>query len=76
MPSRLHIWKTFISIGDVEFSLSREDVDRLARENEINGRQIKNVVKTARLLAKQGKKPLGLEHVELVLRVRRGEFGV
>ena len=35
----------------------------------MNGRQIKNIVKTARLLSKQERVPLRMEHVEMVLKV-------
>ncbi|ORY60273.1 P-loop containing nucleoside triphosphate hydrolase protein [Pseudomassariella vexata] len=71
--SRLHIWKTFIGMGDLESRLSDKDLDILAK-NEINGRQIKNIVKTARLLSKQKKAPLALEHIEMVLKVKEGTF--
>ena len=56
-----------------ESKLSEGDLERLA-ENEMNGRQIKNVVKTGRLLAKQRKVPLTREHIEMVLKVKRGDF--
>ena len=36
----------------------------------VNGREIKNTVKTARLLASQKGTPLAMEHVATVLRVR------
>ena len=38
----------------------------------MNGREIKNVVKTAVLLASRKKVPLGMEHVGTVLRVKDG----
>ena len=71
IQSRLHVWKTFVQMGDAEMRLSDEDLESLARI-EVNGRQIKNIVKTARLLSKQGKEPLAKEHVEMVLRVKKG----
>jgi hypothetical protein len=71
--SRLHIWKTFVRMGNSDSRLSDRDLAILAK-NEINGRQIKNIIKTSRLLSKQQKVPLGMEHVEMVLKVKRGDF--
>jgi hypothetical protein len=39
---------------------------------ELNGREIKNVVKTSYLLAERSGKPLGVEHIGTVLRITRG----
>ncbi|OBT62584.1 hypothetical protein VE03_07373 [Pseudogymnoascus sp. 23342-1-I1] len=71
--SRLHIWKTFVRMGNSDSRLTDKDLATLAK-NEINGRQIKNIIKTSRLLSKQQKVPLGMEHVEMVLKVKRGDF--
>ncbi|KAG6356042.1 hypothetical protein INS49_015427 [Diaporthe citri] len=73
--SRLHIWRTFASLGAVAGSTSELDEESLLRlaEAELNGRQIKNVVKTARLLAAGDKTPLRLDHIETVMRVKRGD---
>lgn len=71
IPSRLHVWKTFVQMGDLESQLSGMDLENLAKI-EVNGRQIKNIVKTARLLSKQEKAPLAMEHIEMVLKVRKG----
>lgn len=73
IPSRLYVWKTFVTMGDLETRLSDEDLASLAKI-EVNGRQIKNIVKTARLLSKKDKKPLTIEHVEMVLKVKKGSF--
>ena len=72
-PSRLHVWKTFVQMGDLKSRLSDEDLEILAKI-ECNGRQIKNIVKTARLLSKQEKVPLAMEHIEIVLKVKKGSF--
>jgi hypothetical protein len=71
--SRLHIWKTFVRMGDSESRLSDSDLETLAK-NEMNGREIKNIIKTGRLLSKQQKVPLAMEHVEMVLKVKKGDF--
>ncbi|KAI8222908.1 ATP-dependent zinc metalloprotease FtsH [Colletotrichum sp. SAR 10_96] len=79
--SRLHVWKVFINRRKVDESgaleprqsrLEDEDFKALAKL-ELNGREIKNVVKTASLLAVRNGAPLGIEHVRAVLRVRRGK---
>ncbi|RDW62492.1 hypothetical protein BP5796_10794 [Coleophoma crateriformis] len=71
--SRLHIWKIFVQMGDIESRLSEKDLETLAKM-EANGRQIKNIVKTARLLSKQEQAPLSMEHIEMVLKVKKGSF--
>ena len=73
IPSRLHVWKTFTQMGDLESRLSEKDLEDLAKI-EVNGREIKNIIKTARLLSKQKKAPLAIEHVNMVLRVKQGSF--
>ncbi|KAI8190769.1 hypothetical protein KHU50_000394 [Colletotrichum sp. SAR 10_65] len=79
--SRLHVWKVFIdrrkadgsgALEPRQFRLEEEDFKALAKL-ELNGREIKNVVKTASLLAVRDGAPLGMEHVRAVLRVRRGK---
>ena len=60
-------------MGDQGSRLSDRDLENLA-EIEVNGREIKNIVKTARLLSKQERAPLAMKHVELVLKVKRGPF--
>lgn len=72
--SRLHIWKTFVNIGDDKSSLSEDELDELAGV-ELNGRQIKNVVKTARLLATHEKTRLAMSHISTVLRIKKGLAG-
>ncbi|KAM0562014.1 hypothetical protein ACHAPJ_002456 [Fusarium lateritium] len=69
--SRFHIWKTFVTLGSDNGGLSEADIEELAHE-ELNGRQIKNVVKTARLLAANERAGLAMSHVNTVLRIKRG----
>jgi hypothetical protein len=71
--SRLHVWKIFVCMGDVESLLSEKDLEALAKI-EVNGRQIRNIVKTARLLSKQERAPLAMRHIEMVLKVKKGSF--
>ncbi|KAI1129276.1 P-loop containing nucleoside triphosphate hydrolase protein [Nemania abortiva] len=74
LESRLHVWKTFLGLqGDstrYASKLKEEHLEILAKY-DLNGRQIKNIVKTARLLAKQQRAPLSMEHIEKVLAVQR-----
>ncbi|KAG5783998.1 hypothetical protein H9Q73_002356 [Fusarium xylarioides] len=72
--SRLHIWETFVNTGTDGNSLSKDELDKLAGV-ELNGRQIKNVVKTARLLATHEKTQLAMGHISTVLRIKRGLAG-
>lgn len=73
--SRLHVWGTFVRPHDESSqyasNITERELEKLAAE-EMNGRQIKNVVKTARLLAAREGRKLALEDVETVLRIKRG----
>ncbi|KAF2626462.1 hypothetical protein BU25DRAFT_411857 [Macroventuria anomochaeta] len=59
--NRLKIWQTFVAtnanISSYNSALAEEDLMRLAKI-QINRRQIKDIVKTAKLLAKQKQRPL------------------
>ena len=62
--SRESIWRNFLRGAEI----SAEDLVVFASE-DLNGRQIKNVMKMARLLAKNDGVELGAEHVQDVLTV-------
>lgn len=67
--SRRHVWATFLArIASVD-PFADEQLDRLAQRS-MNGRQIKNVLKTAQLLATKKEAPLCFAHVETVLKLR------
>ncbi|KAJ9664970.1 hypothetical protein H2201_004834 [Coniosporium apollinis] len=68
VPSRKYIWSNFLRLVHCDHELSERGVSRLAQIN-INGREIKNLIKTAELLALSHKKKLALEHIQTVLRV-------
>jgi SpoVK/Ycf46/Vps4 family AAA+-type ATPase len=68
--SRLHVWQTFLSRSTRVEKFSTEQLDVLAEE-ELNGRQIKNVLKTAQLLASDQGKDLNYEHVKVVMEIRK-----
>jgi hypothetical protein len=73
VPSRFHVWKTFVQMGGMETLLVDKDLEFLATI-EVNGRQIKNTIKTARLLSKQANSPLALDHIMRVIRVKEGSL--
>jgi hypothetical protein len=85
--SRREVWKTFLgvqarqgqlpnegqkSVGEREADITEEDIEDFVKEG-LNGRQIKNVVKSADLLARSDKGPLRAEHVRVVLRIKKME---
>ncbi|PSN71072.1 P-loop containing nucleoside triphosphate hydrolase protein [Corynespora cassiicola Philippines] len=75
--SRKHIWKTFLpgtsGESDVEkvprHVISESDIFDLALI-ALNGREIKNIVKSARLLSASKQVPLSISHIDTVLRVK------
>ena len=70
VEARRAIWKTFIVRAGVsaETSFSAEDLENLAKKN-LNGRQIKNAIKTALSIADQEGESLGPKHILIVLGV-------
>ncbi|KAF8189902.1 P-loop containing nucleoside triphosphate hydrolase protein [Mycena galopus ATCC 62051] len=69
--ARKRLWKDFLSKlnGGAGANVSEEGYDALA-QYDINGRQIKNAVKTAESLASFMEKPLNLEYLETVLKTQ------
>ncbi len=65
--SRRHVWSNFLS-RDIEHELTGAQIDELA-EVDINGRQIKNILKTSQLLACRKKTPLRYEYIKTVLSI-------
>ncbi|KAL9617549.1 MAG: hypothetical protein Q9160_007666 [Pyrenula sp. 1 TL-2023] len=65
---RRQIWARFLEGFCPESRIEASELEELARV-EANGREIKNLVKTAQLLAKHESKPLTVEHIRTVLRV-------
>lgn len=73
--SRKHVWSTFLSThsrtkGSNVGKFEDAELERLSKV-QLNGRQIKNVVKTAMLLATKYDECLGMGHLETVLRLRK-----
>lgn len=66
--ARMQVWKNFLKTIDHE--LSEKEMGLLA-DVEINGRQIKNVLKTSGLLARHKGSKLKYEHLKTVLDVEK-----
>lgn len=73
--SRRHVWSNFLSRG-IDHELTEAHLSELA-EIDLNGRQIKNVLKTSQLLACRKKTPLRFEYLKTVLNIeKRGRISV
>ncbi|KAK5267440.1 hypothetical protein LTR99_006631 [Exophiala xenobiotica] len=75
VESRRHVWETFLG---KDSGVHEKDIDRLAQV-DLNGRQIKNMLKTAQMLARsqeQGKDgqrgKVGMKLIETILAIERG----
>lgn len=66
LESRRQIWMTFLG-GNQSFT--EEQIDALA-QIELNGRQIKNILKTAQLLATSKNEPLQFKYVQTITELR------
>ena len=71
VSSRRHVWSNFLSGGGSKsHGFSAEELDGLAAY-KMNGREIKNVIKTAQLLASQKEETLRIGHVKSVLAIEK-----
>ncbi|KAH0565858.1 hypothetical protein GP486_000755 [Trichoglossum hirsutum] len=69
-PRRV-VWSTFLTASNAPHSITDAQINQLA-ELPMNGRQIKNVIKTALLLAARNDVPLNRGHIESVLTITQG----
>ena len=67
--SRRHVWSQFLGRSANPAAFSDAELNQLA-EVPLNGRQIKNTIKTASLLAESQQKELGFQQVQVVLNLR------
>lgn len=65
--ARTKVWKNFMEFDD---DAEGRMLLAIVTEKELNGRQIKNCVKTARSLAEAQGKAVGLEHLGMVLDIQ------
>ncbi|KAI1345697.1 P-loop containing nucleoside triphosphate hydrolase protein [Xylaria sp. FL0043] len=69
-PSRRKIWVNFIQkLSPGTASISESDFDQLAKA-QANGREIKNLIKTALVLSNRDK-PMRLKHLTTVIDIRK-----
>ncbi|KAM0475960.1 hypothetical protein ACHAP7_007066 [Fusarium lateritium] len=68
--SRAKIWHNFLVREESDLAKDSEGIAKLAKAH-LNGRQIKSAVKTARILAVSENVPLGLDHLETVVTMRK-----
>jgi hypothetical protein len=66
--SRRKVWANFISVGSTKRNITENDLNELANI-KFNGGQIKNIVKTAGLIAIRSGEPLAAEHIRVVIGV-------
>ena len=66
--TRRQIWMQFLAAPNVE-KFSNEQLDEIAKL-ELNGRQIKNVLRTAHLLAQEENTSVSYEDVQTILSLR------
>ncbi|TDZ34286.1 Quinate permease [Colletotrichum spinosum] len=69
MPSRQKIWQTFLEKSGSLMS-SRET--RALSEIEVNGRRIRNIVKTAGIMAKRENRAIRFKDVQTVMKITEG----
>ncbi|KAK3941972.1 ATPase [Diplogelasinospora grovesii] len=72
--ARHAIWKNFLTTTTLETDVSDDDIAELA-ELHLNGRQIKNVLKTAQLLASRRKSVLKRSFIDTVLAIEKRRPG-
>ena len=70
LSSRRHVWSNFLASSPSAHGFSDKDLDNLA-QFPMNGRGIKNVLKTAQLLASRKNEQLKYEHVNTVLSIEK-----
>ncbi|KAL2131486.1 hypothetical protein VTI74DRAFT_4974 [Chaetomium olivicolor] len=71
-PAKEHIWRHFTKLVGADDSFTAEVYEKLAGL-PINGRQIKNTVRTATLVAARETVPLGVEHVQIAVETTQGQ---
>ncbi|KAF2119614.1 P-loop containing nucleoside triphosphate hydrolase protein [Lophiotrema nucula] len=68
IDSRRTVWKNFLDSSQQEHTITKNQLHDLARMN-MNGRQIKNILKIARLLASRKDEKLSRDHIITTLEV-------
>ena len=71
VESRLTIWRNFLEHANPPAALSWDEIELLSGI-ELNGRRIKNVVKTAQIMAKREQRAVRLDDIKKVMRITEG----
>ena len=71
--SRKLVWQNFLSLLKQPHNITEEDVDIIS-DRVVNGRQIKNAVKLAQLIAKKQRSQLEARHLLSVLQTISLQF--
>lgn len=74
-PSRQKIWEAMLKRAHADSDFSVAELAAFAHE-PLNGRQIKNVVKAAKLLAAADETALDASHINIVLQVMKREGNI
>jgi len=61
------MWVGFLGRSTEKGRFTKEQINTLA-QIDLNGRQIKNILKTAQFLATSKEKPLSFEHLQVITR--------
>lgn len=70
VAARREVWDNFINhAGRDKFTISDGDLDELA-EVKLNGREIKNLIKSAHLLSLKGTKKIGMDRLMMLAQNR------
>ncbi|KAJ9149384.1 AAA ATPase family protein [Pleurostoma richardsiae] len=72
--SRRQIWRNFLGAAALGSDVSERDIEELATL-QLNGRQIKNILKTAQLLASRKKSVLKRSFIDTVLAIEKRRPG-
>lgn len=70
LSSRRTIWRTFLEHEGTS-TVSSTELEALAGI-DVNGRRIRNIVKTARIMAKQANRGISFDDVKKVMRITEG----
>ncbi|CAN9180217.1 unnamed protein product [Alternaria sp. RS040] len=68
IDSRKTVWKNFLDSSSQEHTIDKAQLAELARM-DLNGRQIKNILKIARLLASRKEEKLSRDHITVTMDV-------
>ncbi len=72
--SRRQIWQNFLAASAIPADLTERDIEDLAKL-QLNGRQIKNILKTSSLLAARKKSALKRSFIDTILSIEKRRPG-